>query len=247
MKQSVKSDIPSIADHISKLIHIGKASVTKLQDLRGTAMADGYEILVPDELNCIDTIGAFQKLMQLGTLNARIKDQVSHMLKLSPEKMAELSQHAMSAVVPDFRPRVWWCPAIHMGLLFACNNGSASMDFPIAVVNKGDGEDKVVPIHTLDPVLFSSIPKRRVEATQSWYAPEHPGWAIYWREGVQNPALMALLGDVPSGGVMASGNRRPETGSSAFVNATTYMPADAKSHVQTSDASQWALQDPMAI
>jgi hypothetical protein len=31
VKHAIKSDIPSIGDHISKLVHIGKATVDKLQ------------------------------------------------------------------------------------------------------------------------------------------------------------------------------------------------------------------------
>jgi hypothetical protein len=42
-----------------------------------------------------------------------------------------VAQHALSAVVPDFRPRVWWCPQLSLGLQYACKNGAVSMDHPI--------------------------------------------------------------------------------------------------------------------
>lgn len=36
-----------------------------------------------------------------------------------------------SAVMPDFRPRAWWCPALKAGLLFSCKNGAVCMEQPI--------------------------------------------------------------------------------------------------------------------
>ena len=65
--------------------------------------------------------------------------QVRHLLKLSPEKWDEVSQHALAAVVPDFRPRVWWCPPIRAGVLFCCKNGAVVMDPPIGVYRGGEG------------------------------------------------------------------------------------------------------------
>lgn len=61
--------------------------------------------------------------------------QVRHLLKLSPEKWEEVSQHALAAVVPDFRNRVWWCESLGTGLLFTCKNGSVAMDHPVALVS----------------------------------------------------------------------------------------------------------------
>ena len=39
-------------DHVSKLEHMGKETVKKLQDLRGAALQVGLEIAVPE--NCIN-------------------------------------------------------------------------------------------------------------------------------------------------------------------------------------------------
>mmetsp|Transcript_29342 Transcript_29342/g.64952 ORF Transcript_29342/g.64952 Transcript_29342/m.64952 type:complete len:729 (+) Transcript_29342:226-2412(+) len=196
VKHAIKSDIPCVADHVSKLVHIGKATVDKLNDLRAAAAEEGFEIPVPDELNRIEKVGQFQHLVELSEMNSDLKNKVRHLLKLSPEKWEEVSQHAQAAVVPDFRARVWWCPAIRSGLLFACKNGAVVMDHPIALVkmgnNKGE-QDSVIPIHQLDPVLFNTIPKLKQQAVQSWYAAAHPGWAIYWKEGQQDPALTAIL------------------------------------------------------
>jgi hypothetical protein len=43
---------------------------------------------------------------------------------------AQVCQHALSAVVPDFRNRVWWWPPLRLGLLYACRNGAVMMDNP---------------------------------------------------------------------------------------------------------------------
>jgi len=184
VKHAIKSDIPSVADSVSKLVHIGKATVDKLVDLRSAAREEGFEINLPDELNRIDKVGHFQQLMEQCEMNSDLKNKIRHLLKLSPEKWEEVSQHALAAVVPDFRNRVWWCPNLRTGLLFACKNGSVAMEHPVALVKMGatsGDDDQVMPIHQLDPVMFRSIPTLKQQAVQSWYAASHPGWAIYWK------------------------------------------------------------------
>ena len=66
-----------------------------------------------------------------------VATQVRHLLKLSPEKWEEVCAHALAAVVPDFRNRVWWSSQ-GAGLLFACKNGSTGMEHPI-------GESLLIP------------------------------------------------------------------------------------------------------
>ena len=46
-----KVEIPNVDDHVSKLEHMGKETVKKLQDIRGSAVQCGIEVNVPD--NCI--------------------------------------------------------------------------------------------------------------------------------------------------------------------------------------------------
>ncbi len=46
-----KVEIPNVDDHVSKLEHMGKETVKKLQDIRGAAVQAGVEINVPD--SCI--------------------------------------------------------------------------------------------------------------------------------------------------------------------------------------------------
>ncbi len=68
------------------------------------------------------------QLVEQSEMNSDLKNKIRHLLKLSPEKWEEVCQHALAAVVPDFRPRVWWCPNIRSGLLFACKNGSVDLN-----------------------------------------------------------------------------------------------------------------------
>eukprot|EP00798_Chlamydomonas_sp_ICE-L_P031947 gene31947-17902_t len=144
VKHAIKSDIPSIADHVSKLVHIGKATVGKMNDLRSSAIAEGFVINVPDNLNCVDKVGQFQRLVHLSEMDSDLKNKVRHLLKLSPEKWDEVASHVLAAVVPDFRSKVWWCLHEHVraGLLFECKNGSVSMDQPTALVKMGDGKKR---------------------------------------------------------------------------------------------------------
>lgn len=46
-----KVEIPNVDDHVSKLEHMGKETVKKLQDIRGSAVQCGIDVNVPD--NCI--------------------------------------------------------------------------------------------------------------------------------------------------------------------------------------------------
>ena len=46
MKHAQKSDIPSVTDHVSKLVHIGKATLDKLQNLRQAAVDEGFTVQV---------------------------------------------------------------------------------------------------------------------------------------------------------------------------------------------------------
>lgn len=41
---------------MSKLVHIGKATVDKLQDLRGAAQDEGFEMVIPDHLNRVEKV-----------------------------------------------------------------------------------------------------------------------------------------------------------------------------------------------
>ncbi|KAF5832185.1 hypothetical protein DUNSADRAFT_12024 [Dunaliella salina] len=149
VKHAIKSDIPSITDSVSKLVHIGKATVEKLHNLRQAASEEGFAIqgeacmTLPCWVKCCNDIRPRVEMHAFFR-----EDLVRHLLKLSPEKWEEVAQHAQGAVMPDFRPRAWWCPSLRAGLLFGTKNGAVCMDQPIALVKMGasaGGEDGVVP------------------------------------------------------------------------------------------------------
>jgi len=47
-----KVEIPNVDDHVSKLEHMGKETVKKLQDIKGAAVQAGVDINIPE--NCIN-------------------------------------------------------------------------------------------------------------------------------------------------------------------------------------------------
>jgi hypothetical protein len=80
-------------------------------------------------------VGQFRELVELTELNNELKQNLRNLLKFSPEKWEELAQHALSAVVPDYRPRVWWCSDIKGGLVFPSKGGAAQVEQqPLAFV-----------------------------------------------------------------------------------------------------------------
>ena len=107
-------------------------------------------------------------MVELCDQNSDIKHKVRHLLKLSPEKWDEVCQHALSAVVPDFRPRVWWCPGIQGGMLFACKNGAVLAESPIGYVRREreGGMESVLTMQQSEGLLFSVLPKLKTQAMQ---------------------------------------------------------------------------------
>lgn len=67
-------------------------------------------------------------------------------LKLSKEKWEEAAAHAMTAVVPDFRRRVWYPPghAMGVGLVFNAKYGAPQLRDSISLAQTSpDGSVKV--------------------------------------------------------------------------------------------------------
>jgi hypothetical protein len=144
-------------------------------------------------------VGQFRQLVEMTEKSSDLKHKLRHLLKLSPEKWEEVSQHVLSAVVPDFRPRVWWYPGINGALLFATKNGAVLPEHPIAYVTKdsGSGVESVTPIQQVDAFLFNLLPKLKQQAMQDWFAPGHTGWAVYWRDA--NDPLAQQMQPGPNG------------------------------------------------
>jgi uncharacterized protein (UPF0276 family) len=55
VKQANKADIPLVDDSVSKIEHIGRETMKKLQDLRAAAAEAGVSINLPSELMSITT------------------------------------------------------------------------------------------------------------------------------------------------------------------------------------------------
>lgn len=61
-------------DHVSKLEHMGKETVKKLQDIHTAAQQAGIEISVPD--NCINKVGEFRKLAQMADADGHLRQKL---------------------------------------------------------------------------------------------------------------------------------------------------------------------------
>lgn len=213
VKHAIKADVPSVGDHVSKLLHIGKATVDKLLDLRGAFTEEGFDVKLPDQLVRVEKVGQFRQLVEMSEASNDLKNKLRHVLKLSPEKWEEVCQHALSAVVPDFRNRVWWCTPLRLGLLYQCKNGAIIMDNPMAVVKPGpapEGPHTVMPVQSLQPNDFNALPKLKQQALANWYMPNHPNWQIYSdsaTDGVDMgmPVGQALPVGPPATGGLATG------------------------------------------
>eukprot|EP00798_Chlamydomonas_sp_ICE-L_P030155 gene30155-35135_t len=154
-----KVDIPSLDDHVSKLEHMGKETVKKLQDIRTAAVQAGIDIDIPD--NCILRVGDFKMLsmraelqvqggysggavvwvgsaewFECGSWDGHLRQRLQHVLKLSKEKWEEARDHAMRAVAGDGRMRAWYADrrTLEVGLLFATRLGCIDLDRPVALL-----------------------------------------------------------------------------------------------------------------
>ena len=83
-----KVEIPNVDDHVSKLEHMGKETVKKLQDIHTAAIQAGVEIAVPD--NCILKGGPpqfYSTLIALYSQKAFLVSQIPLFLKSSLQEM----------------------------------------------------------------------------------------------------------------------------------------------------------------
>lgn len=96
---------------------------------------------------CLCTaVGQFQNLVRVADADAQLRKVLQIILKLSKEKWDEAAAHAMQAVVPDFRRRVWYPPGYSMGigLVFNCKYGSVQLRDTISLAQaQPDGSVKV--------------------------------------------------------------------------------------------------------
>lgn len=168
-----KADVPLVDDHVSKIEHIGRETVKKLADLHAAAAAAGDSCMrvvaaaMPDpRLRSITTVGLFQELVRLAEQQGQLRQVLQGLLKLPPEKWDEAAAHAATAVVPDFRQRVWHAPSTHAcagtGLLFSCRYGAVQLRDPVCLVHSND--DGTVKVGSCCATQ-QPHPKRQPEAT----------------------------------------------------------------------------------
>jgi hypothetical protein len=68
-----------------------------------------------------------------------------------------------------------------------------------------DQEDQIIPISQLDPQLFSTVPKLKASAVQSWYLAQHPGgWSVCVRGEIRVQPCTGREGVTTHGGVCES-------------------------------------------
>ncbi|KAL3159748.1 PSII 6.1 kDa protein [Trebouxia sp. C0009 RCD-2024] len=179
-----KVEIPNVDDHVSKLEHMGKETVKKLQDIKGAAIQAGVDINIPE--NCINKVGEFRKLALMAEADGHLRQKLQQVLKLSKEKWDDARDHAMRAVVADNRMRIWYADKANMevGLLFTCRLGNVDLDRPVGLLQKKSQEGTQTTMEATlmaqqTPAQREQVRQLQPQAVSSWWQPGHPGWAIY--------------------------------------------------------------------
>lgn len=179
-----KVEIPNVDDHVSKLEHMGKETVKKLQDLCGTAAALGLDLRLAE--NQINKVGEFRKLALLAEADGHLRQKLQQTLKLSKEKWEEARDHAMRAVVADNRMRIWYVDrdSMDVGLLFTCRLGTVDLERPVGLLHKKSQEGAQTTMEATlmaqqTPAQREHVRRLQPDAVTSWWQYGHPGWAIY--------------------------------------------------------------------
>lgn len=211
-----KVDIPNVDDHVGKLEHMGRETVKKLQDIRGSALAAGIEISVPD--NAINRVGEFRKLALLAEADGHLRQKLQQVLKLSKEKWDEARYHAMRAVVADNRMRIWYANkgSLDVGLLFTCRLGSAELERPVGLLTKkaSDGAQTTMEATLMaqqTPQQREQVRALQPQAIAAWWQHGHPGWAIYPVDSDQFLATGSLdPAEMPTGDQIAAAQQQQQ-------------------------------------
>ena len=179
-----KAEIPNVDDHVGKLEHMGRETVKKLQDIRGSALHSGVDIQVPD--NCVNRVGEFRQLALLAEADGHLRQKLQQVLKLSKEKWDEARDHALRAVVADNRMRIWYADkrSMDVGLLFTCRLGSVDLDRPVGLLTKkaSDGSQTTMEATLMaqqTPAQREQVRALQPQGVATWWEHGHPGWAIY--------------------------------------------------------------------
>lgn len=183
VKQANKADIPLMDDHVSKIEHIGRETVKKLQDMVVAANEIGMQLQLPEKLLNITTVGQFLHLVEQAEKDSQLKKVLQIVLKLSREKWEEAAHHATQAVVSDFRRRIWYPPTHNVGLLFNCKYGAVQLKDPVCLIPLTEpvsaSGSKIIPEDELDPSSLNALRQLKSQAVTAWWSARHPGWAIF--------------------------------------------------------------------
>lgn len=182
-KTSGKAEIPYVDEHVSKLEHMGKETVRKLASLKESFEASGMSYGIP--VDSIKTVGDFRQLALLADVDQQFRKNLQHILKFSADKFNEAREHAIKAIVPDNRMRVWYPDSNDpsYGILFACRLGCIDMRKPAGVLVRAvfDGETKdfLAPLAARPPTEREQLCAYHDDLVDSWWRAGHPGWSIY--------------------------------------------------------------------
>eukprot|EP00210_Caulerpa_lentillifera_P004247 g4051.t1 len=224
-----KADIPKVDDTISRLEHMGKETVKKLQDISAAACSASITIVLPDGIpNSILKVGEFRRLVQAADQDGTLRQKLQQVLKLSKEKWDEAREHAYKCVVPDNRMRAWYSDRYNheVGLLFTCRMGIIDMDRPVALLKwRGSNEQQNIEatlMVQLTPQQREEVRIFQSQAYQCWWKTAHPGWSLssYDSEEFLATGNFVHVGNLP--GVLATS---PESSppSSAKVGGRSAM------------------------
>ncbi|KAL3135970.1 PSII 6.1 kDa protein [Trebouxia sp. C0010 RCD-2024] len=182
-KNLKKQEIPSLDDPISKLNHIGKETVKKLNEIKASADEMNLDLKLPRELWRVTKVREFQRVAKLCEADGHMQQKLKQLLKLSKEKWDAACEHAKTAVQVDNRMRAWYIKNMSVGLLYQCSLGDLRLDSPVALLQtrRQDGVDfmEVVPMEHQLPAQRDQVQASCEQAMRLWWEDFHPGWMIF--------------------------------------------------------------------
>ncbi|DBA73831.1 TPA: PSII 6.1 kDa protein, variant 2 [Trebouxia sp. C0005] len=182
-KNLKKQEIPSLDDPISKLNHIGKETVKKLNEIKASADEMNLDLKLPRELWRVTKVREFQRVAKLCEADGHMQQKLKQLLKLSKEKWDAACEHAKTAVQVDNRMRAWYIKNMSVGLLYQCSLGDLRLDSPVALLQnrRHEGLDfmEVVPMEHQLPAQRDQVQASCEQAMRLWWEDYHPGWMIF--------------------------------------------------------------------
>ncbi|KAK9803793.1 hypothetical protein WJX73_009593 [Symbiochloris irregularis] len=215
-KNLKKQDIPSLDDPISKLNHIGKETVKKLNELKASADEAALELPISVDLFRVTKVREFQKLARMSEADGHLQQKLKQLLKLSKEKWDAACDHAKTAVQVDNRMRAWYMPNMSLGLLYNCTLGDIRPDYPVALVanHNHDGADfmEVIPTENQVPAQREQVRTTVQQAVRCWWSDNHEGWMIFTLGGRHFQTLEEIIQYSQSEGAAVNGAPMPPKG-----------------------------------